>query len=291
MYVYTGTGKSIELNAGGTAAAVDTPFTPWDDVLHRGWHEGVRENTLPAYYLLAKNGYCWGECDVRLTADNQIILCHDATITGTRDGVSVTLTVAESTADEITSLVLQTHKTYGDIHPCTLAQLLELSKTVNIGIVIDVKSAGNMMQEAGNKILAQTVVASGWADHVVYMPLSINAAKWIQEIDRNASFDFVSSVYDNNKESFISGLSGYQALLTGANTVGFDLNAAATGGEEVINAIHNAGLSVSFWGVGNTSFFPYNPLRVTYNAYSSAHLGRDYIRQQQSALATKYPAI
>ena len=103
---------------------------------------------------------------------------------------------------------------------------------------------------------------TGWADHVVYMPLGINAAKWIQDVDKNASFDFVSSVYDSGKESFIANLSAYRELLTGGNTVGFDLNASAWGGDDVIDAIHNAGLNVSFWGVNNTSFFAKNPLRV-----------------------------
>lgn len=285
--LFTGTGTKLQLSN----SARSSDFTPWDDVLHRGWHEGVPENTLPTYYLIAQRGYSWGECDVRLTADKQIILCHNSTITGTRNGVSTTLDISQSTAEEITALVLQTHETYGDIHPCTLAQLLELAKTINIGIVIDVKSAGSMMQEEGNRILARTVVASGWADHVVYMPLGINAAKWIQSVDKNASFDFVTSVYDNNKESFMTNLSAYRELLTGGNTVGFDLNASAWGGDEVIDAIHDAGLSVSFWGVDNTSFFAKSPLRVTYGGYTSAKLGRQHILNQRAALAAQYPTV
>lgn len=285
--LFSGTGTKLQI--GNSASSID--FTPWADVLHRGWHEGVPENTLPAYYLIGRNGYCWGECDVRLTADKQIVLCHDSTVTGKRNGVSTTLTVAESTAEEITSLVLQTHGTYGDIHPCTLAQLLELAKTVNLSILIDVKSAGNMMQEEGNRILAQTVMASGWADHVVYMPLGINAAKWIQAVDKNASFDFVTSIYESGKETFLSNLSAYRELLTGANTVGFDLNASAWGGDDVIDAIHNAGLNVSFWGVNNTSFFAKNPLRVTYSGYANAKLGNQHLLNQRSALAAKYPTV
>ena len=286
--LFSGTGSQIFLgtSAGTTASSA---VTPWDDVLHRGWHEGVPENTLPAYYLLAKNGYHWGECDVRLTADKQIVLAHDSGITGMLNGVQTTLNVQDSTAAELKQLVLATHQAYGEIHIATLAELLELAKTVNIGIVIDVKSAAAMMQEEGNKILAKTVMASGWADHVIYMPLSINSAKWIREIDRNASFDFVTSVYDSNRESFLSGLANYQELLTGANTVGFDLNASAFGGDDVIAAIHGAGLSVSFWNVSNTNYYPYSPLRITYSGYGNAYIGREYIRRKQTELAAKYP--
>lgn len=281
MVLYTGTGTQIPLS--DTSAALSTP---WDDVLHRGWHEGVPDNTLPAYYLVKENGYSWGECDIRLSADGIPVLWHDSTVTGLRDGVSTTLTIAQSNASDITALVLKTHAQFGDIHPCTLEQLLDLAKTIGIGIVIDVKSAGNMTTEEGNKILARTVVASGWADHVIYMPLGTGAAKWIQEIDRNASFDFVSGITTVDK--LPADFSGYTALLTGSNTVGFDFGAYAGMDKEIFTKVHDAGLSVSFWNVNNTEWFQYGPLRVTYNGYGNAHLGRDYHRQKQAELDTKY---
>lgn len=282
--LFTGTGTTIRIDNSS-----DSLFTPWDDVLHRGWHEGVPENTLPAYYLIARNGYHWGECDIRLSLDGHPVLAHDSTLTGTVDGVSTTMTVAESSVEELKTLVLANHSQFGPICPCTLTELLELAKHINIGIVLDIKSASNTVGETFYKNLAKTVVASGWADHVVYMPAAgINSAKWIQEIDRNASFDFVTSIYTSNKETFLSNLAGYRELLTGANTVGFDLNASSFGGEEVITAIHGEGLSVSFWNVNNTNIYPHGPLRVTYTGYKTAHLGRDYIQQKQTELDAKY---
>lgn len=283
MDLYTVSGTKIPIGSG--SASENVIKTPWDDVLHRGWHEGVPHNTLPAYYLVAQNGYKWGECDVRMSADGVMVLCHDATITGNLNGVSTTLTVAESMAAEITSLVLANHATFGEIHPCTLEQLLELAKIIDIGIVIDVKSASNMLQEENNKILARTVVASGWADHVIYMPLSQNAAKFIQSVDRNASFDFVSSITSVDK--LPTDLSSMTSLLTGSNTVGYDFGAYDGMDEEIFTKVHEAGLSVSFWNVGNANWFKYNPLRVTYNGYGNAHVGRDYIEQKRAELETK----
>ena len=285
MYVYTGSGKLINLNTGG-AAAPDTSFTPWDDVLHRGWHEGVPDNTLPAYYLMKQKGYYWGECDVRLSADGIPVLCHDSTVTGTLNGVSTTLTVAESNAADITALVLKKHATFGDIHPCTLAELLELARTIDIGIVIDFKSCAAFYSEPGATAVANAVMNAGCSDRVVYMPITTNNAQWIQAIDKNASFDFVSGVIALDK---LPDLAPYQALRTGSNTVGFDFQAGI--GDDVLQAVKDAGLSISFWNVSNTSQFEKGAKRITYNSYSNAHLGRDYIRQKQSDLAAKYPAI
>ena len=283
MYVYTGSGKLIELNA-GNAAAADTPYTPWDDVLHRGWHQGVPHNTLPAYWLMKENGYYWGECDIRISADGIPVLCHDSTVTGMLNGVSTTLTVDQATAEELTSLVLATHAAFGDIHPCTLAQLLELARTVDIGIVIDFKSCAAFYSEPGATAVAKAVMAAGCSDRVVYMPITVKNAQWIQAIDKNASFDFVSGVITLDK---LPSLDDYKALGTGANTVGFDFQAGT--GDDVLQAVKDAGLTVSFWNVAGNDQFEKGARRITYNDYSSAHLGRSYIRQKQAALASQYP--
>lgn len=279
--LYSGTGKRIDIDT----VAQNRDFTPWADVLHRGWHEGVPDNTLPAYYLIAQNGYHWGECDLFACADGTPILSHNATITGTINGVSTTLTVAESTEAEIKQLVLATHPAYGEIHPASLADLLELAKTINVGIVLDMKVGSYFNNTAKAEAVARTVIASGWADHVIYMPTTVNDAKAIQAIDRNASFDFVSSVKTADK--LPTDFSGMTSLLTGSNTVGYDFQGGVS--DECIEIVHNAGLSVSFWGISNTAHFRHNPLRVTYSSYQYAHLGRDYIRQKQDELAAQYP--
>lgn len=285
MYVYTGSGKLIELNP-GNAAAADAAFTPWDDVLHRGWHEGVPDNTLPAYYLMKQKGYYWGECDIRISADGIPVLCHDATITGQLNGVSTTLTVAESNAADITALVLKSHGTFGDIHPCTLAELLNLARTIDIGIVIDFKSCAAFYSDPGATAVANTVMNAGCSDRVVYMPITAKNAQVILAIDKNASFDFVSGVVTLDN---LQDLAPFQALRTGSNTVGFDFQAGT--GDDVLQAVKDAGLNISFWNVNNNDQFEKGAKRITYNSYGNAHLGRDYIRQQQSALAAKYPTV
>ena len=77
-------------------------------------------------------------------------------------------------------------------------------------------------------------------------------------------------------------------LNTGSNTTAA---VPFTPWDDVLQAVKDAGLNISFWNVSNTSQFEKGAKRITYNSYSYAHLGRDYIRQQQSDLAAKYPAI
>lgn len=282
--LYSGRGNILYLGETAPDTAADSGFTPWDDVLHRGWHEGVPDNVLPAFFLIRENGYRWGECDVRISADGIPLLAHDETVTGMLDGVSTSYAVSETNAADITSLVIAKNERFGDIHPCTLEALLELAKTLDLGLVLDIKNSTATLKEANLKKLAAVVVGSGWAEHVIYMPGGgPNYAKHIQAIDRNASFDFVSAVKELDK---LPDLTGYQALLTGANTVAFDFQAGVA--DEVVQAVHAAGLNVSFWGVSNTAHFRHNPLRVTYSGYGYAHLGRDYIRQKQAELAAKY---
>lgn len=279
--LYSGTGKQIDIDT----AAQDQNVTPWDDVLHRGWHEGVPDNVLPAFYLIKENGYHWGECDVRISADGIPVLAHDETLTGTRNGVSTSYVISDTNAVDITSLVIATSEKFGEIHPCTLEELLDLAKAIDIGLVLDIKNSAATLNEANLKKLAAVVVGSGWADHVIYMPGGgPNYAKYIQAVDRNASFDFVSIVKEPDS---LPDLSAYTALLTGGNTVAFDFQGGVS--DDAVDAVHNAGLGVSFWGISTSEHFRHNPLRVTYSSYTYAHLGRDYIRQKQADLAAKYP--
>jgi hypothetical protein len=154
---------------------------------------------------------------------------------------------------------------------------------VNTGFTADMERKLDDVEEG--KIFAQVVMESGWAEHCVYMPISTTMAAAIQTIDHNASFDFVSAVNSLDK---LPDLEPYTALLTGANTVGFDFNTNvpdAEGGipDEVFAAVRAAGLSVSFWGISSsayTTYFDKGPLRVT-SGFANSGLGQMYLDDKQ----------
>lgn len=250
---------------------------PWDTVIHRGWVAGAKENTIPAFYLTKENGYAWAECDVRFSSDGVPVLAHDSTITS-EDGATV-LTIAESTVEQLKAVTLETSERFGAIKLATLEELLNMARLIDLGVLIDLK-AGPADQLV---TLAQVVLSSGWASHVIYMPISTTNAQVIQGVDKNASFDFVSRVTTVDD---LPSLAPYQALLTGANTVGFDFAASVTDADGGFSAdlaakIRAAGLSVSFWNIRATAYATYmdaGPLRITkQNAADNTNLDAMYL--------------
>lgn len=60
------------------------PYPRW--IAHRGAGKLAPENTLAAFRLGAAHGYTCFECDVKLSADGQLFLLHDATLERTSNG-------------------------------------------------------------------------------------------------------------------------------------------------------------------------------------------------------------
>ena len=63
------------------------PYPLW--IAHRGAGKLAPENTLAAFRQGASFGYRAFECDVKLSADGQLFLLHDATLDRTTDGRGV----------------------------------------------------------------------------------------------------------------------------------------------------------------------------------------------------------
>lgn len=279
MTFYTGSGNTVTFGESGSDGIRKT--APWTTVIHRGWVAGAKENTLPAFWLTKENGYGWGECDVRFSADGVPVLAHNATIVS-EDG-NTTLTVANSTLEQLQSVTLQTHDRFGEIKMPTLAELLAMARLMELNILLDLKTG----TAADMTALAQVVLSSGWSDHVVYMPTSTANAAAIAAVDRNASFDFVTSV---TAAENLPDLAPYEALLTGANTVGFDFNASVTdanGGlpQTLYDAVRAAGLFVSFWNIRSSAYKTYmdaGPLRITkQNTADKTDLDELYLADKQ----------
>lgn len=280
MELYTGLGKKITVEAAPSGVGY---AAPWITAIHRGWVAGARENTLPAMWLTKENGYHWAECDIRFTSDDVPVLAHDGTVTS-EDG-TVVLTVADSTAAQLKALTLQTHARFGAIGVATLKEVLDLARLIGLGLLLDCKDSH--FDTVHNKILARTVLESGWADHVVYMPKKPEGAAAILEVDRNASFDFVE--HAPGTVDTIPDLAPYQALLTGGNTVGFDINAGYVTNDdfpEVARTLREAGLNLSFWNVAASNcaaVMDLGPLRITKsNGADTSDLDALYFSKRQS---------
>ena len=94
-------------------------------VAHRGASGDRPEHTLAAYELALAQGADGLECDVRLTADHELVCIHDRTVDRTSDGSGI---VSEMTLAELREL------DFGSWHPSgasasvlTLRELLTLT--------------------------------------------------------------------------------------------------------------------------------------------------------------------
>ncbi|MER5637802.1 glycerophosphodiester phosphodiesterase [Kitasatospora sp. NPDC002227] len=94
-------------------------------VAHRGSSAAEPEHTLAAYRRAIEEGADALECDVRLTADGQLVCVHDRTVRRTSDGTGV---VSTMTLAQLEKLDFGSWKTGSGPQPVlTLAQLLELA--------------------------------------------------------------------------------------------------------------------------------------------------------------------
>ncbi|MCF8571567.1 glycerophosphodiester phosphodiesterase [Gordonia sp. HY002] len=92
-------------------------------VAHRGASGEVAEHTLGAYELALEQGADGLECDIRLTADHQLVCIHDRTIERVSDGVGA---VSEMTLDQ-----LREHD-FGTWHSGSPAQVLTLRELLTL---------------------------------------------------------------------------------------------------------------------------------------------------------------
>ncbi len=119
-------------------------------VAHRGLHDAARpENSLPAFDAAAKAGYII-ECDIHLTADGEVVVFHDDTLTRM---CGVDGRVEEQTLSALKSLCLKN----SDEHIPTLRELLALVDE-RVPLLIEFKiHKGNTaaLCEAAEKILEE----------------------------------------------------------------------------------------------------------------------------------------
>jgi glycerophosphoryl diester phosphodiesterase len=110
-------------------------------VAHRGSSAALPEHTLEAYRLAIDEGADALECDVRLTADGQLVCVHDRTVRRTSDGRGA---VSALSLAELSALDFGSWKSPDAPRPSgilTLARLLELVADAGrpVGLAIETK--------------------------------------------------------------------------------------------------------------------------------------------------------
>lgn len=120
-------------------------------IAHRGAHQNIPENTLPAYAKAIELGADFIEIDLRTTRDGELVSIHNATVGAyVQDGFNAA--VRDLTLDQLRALdigIRQGPQWAGQRVP-TLDEILELSKD-RIGIYLDLKDAS--IQQVARRIV------------------------------------------------------------------------------------------------------------------------------------------
>lgn len=119
----------------------------WDGMfsIHRGMSTAP-DNTLQAIWEAKKHGYNCCELDVRYTSDNQVVLCHDTTVTGTVDGVEVTYTVAETDLATLQTVCVG-DTNFPDAMVCSLEDAMRLCRRIGMRPEIDYKVSNDQIYQ------------------------------------------------------------------------------------------------------------------------------------------------
>jgi glycerophosphoryl diester phosphodiesterase len=227
--------------------------SPWKNVAHRGYPVGVRENTVPSFYEALKDNSTMVECDVRMTSDGVAVLCHDATITGTVSGTSTTMTIANSTLEQLRTMILSSSTVYGEVKIPTLEEALAFMSYHGMSANLDLKD----VTDACLAEVVRLVKRFNMGDRIIYFTGTAPATtlKKVLELDGSARVVF-----------YYSGISSVDAVTTDPKRVVIALQPSELS-DAVVATIRDKGYAMYCWGVTTSTYttaFNYFPDYVEY---------------------------
>lgn len=203
-------------------------------IAHRGASGYAPENTMEAFELAAKMGADGIELDVHLSADGQVIVCHDEKIDRTSNGQGV---ITSYTLDELKAFDFGYHfyeKERKGIKVPTLDEVYALVAPLGMIVNVEIKSADPAIIPA----CAELAKKHGMEDRVIY-----------------SSFDHfqIARMKEYDSQAFIAPLYGFNMLKPWNYCV--DIGAKATHPkhtqiskmENYVKECHDRGVRVHVW--------------------------------------------
>jgi glycerophosphoryl diester phosphodiesterase len=197
------------------------------NVAHRGASADRPENTIPAFELAIEQGADVIECDVRATADRELLILHDPTVDRTTTGSGP---LREMTADEARSLDAGD----GETIPA-LADVLEVARG-RVRVNVDLKEA-DIVDEA-----VAIIESAGMLPAVTF--ISFLPEVW-ERLGRVAPESPVIHLVDSaaGLASLAMGEAGSQSVATGVGVPHEIVN------EAMVDRMHRHGYGVFAWTV------------------------------------------
>lgn len=149
-------------------------------VAHRGASAQYPEHTLAAYRAAIAQGADALECDVRLTADGELVCLHDRTLrrTGLTDGIVSTTTLAELDRIDFGAWKPQTDASWtrDEVGVLTLRRLLETVAATGVKLAVETKHPtryGYQVEESLVRLLDEF----GWTG--ADSPVRVMSFSWV----------------------------------------------------------------------------------------------------------------
>ena len=198
----------------------------------------VPENTLPAFYLAAKEGSGF-ECDMQHCSDGVIVMSHNTPMDGTLDGVSITDRIDETAYSTVSRVIRHAnHPVYGDIGYARLEDVLKIAYYFGVEICLENK-AYLALNDTAEKA-AQAVVDAGMSGRVMYNGNNNTLKQVILTIDPKARFHFG---YDAEVDTTIF-TPDHIVRTVGASVVT----------DEIVSAIKAEGSFLYIWSVNASNY-------------------------------------
>ena len=195
---------------------------------HRGVSDTAKEHTKEAYLTAIKQGADGFECDVRLTADKEIICFHDATTKRTHN---VDLRISSTRFAELNA----------KIKPLLFSDLLEIAINNQKDLAIEFKhpvKSGVLIEKRVQELLsnrAGDIKRSG-------IKISLMSFSWFAtQRNMKTNFDHVYLIKNIRALKFLN-----------AGTVGLSINLIREQ-PDLVSKLHNKGKQVFVWTVNEIS--------------------------------------
>ena len=173
---------------------------------HQGFvQDGMRSNTLSAFWLAAQRGADMIETDARASLDGVLMVNHDPVVRGFDEaGRPVEYDIA-STHSDVLRRVIMARDQYGTQYMPTLSQALELCYRTGMQVNIDLKNGAAHAEQA-----ARMVCAHGLRGRCVYATNAAGAdtINRILSIDPLARFIDTPANYTAEKLAAVPGYRG-----------------------------------------------------------------------------------